>query len=128
VQHTLQRTATHCNTLQHTATLQCRWAGAAFKKSVCFKTLQYTPQHTAAHGNILQHTATHCNTLQHTATHCNIVLLVGRGGLHTAKHSTTMQHTAKHYITLQLTATYYNILQVVCAGSIQNVFVCSTLQ
>ena len=41
VQHALQHTATHCNTLQHTA--------------IC---------------NILQRTATHCSTLQHTATHC----------------------------------------------------------
>jgi len=39
--HSLQHTATHCNTLQHIAT----------------------------HCNTLQHTATHCNTLQHTVQH-----------------------------------------------------------
>ena len=47
------RTATHCNTLQHTAT-HCN-----------------TLQHTATHCNTLQHTATHCNTMHQTATHCN---------------------------------------------------------
>ena len=45
--YSLQHTATHCNTLQHTA---------------------ITLQHTATHCNTLQHTATHCNTLQLTAT------------------------------------------------------------
>ena len=45
MQDTLQHTATHCNTLQHTEvdTSGCR-----------------------THCNTLQHTATHCNTLQHT--------------------------------------------------------------
>jgi len=63
----VRHTATHCNTLQHTATqlhilrLRCG-----------------TLQHTATHCNTLQHNytssgsgAAHCNTLQHTATHCN---------------------------------------------------------
>ena len=44
--------ATHCNTLQHTAT-HCKL------------------QHTAKHCNALQHTATHCNTLRRTTTHCD---------------------------------------------------------
>jgi len=44
--NTLQRTATHCNALQHTTILM----------SFC---------------NTLQHPSTHCNALQHTATHCN---------------------------------------------------------
>jgi len=47
-----QHTATHCNTLQHTATHA--YGG-----------------HAQPHCNTLQHTATYCNTLQHTATHCN---------------------------------------------------------
>jgi len=79
----LQHTATHCNTLQHTActATQCTHCN----------TLQHSAR-TAAHCNTLhtaQHTATqctHCNTLQHTAhtaTHCNIV------------H--TLQHTATHH-------------------------------
>ena len=60
-------TATHCNTLQHTATQET---------DVCCVCV-------VIHCNTLQHTATqetavccvcvviHCNTLQHTATHCN---------------------------------------------------------
>jgi len=42
----LQHTATHCNTLQHTA--RCN-----------------TLQHTATHHNTLQHTTPHCNTPHH---------------------------------------------------------------
>jgi len=67
----MQHSATHCNTLQYTAT-----------------------HHTATHYNTLQYTtlqlaATRCNTLQHTAIH------------HTAKHCNTLQyitlqHTATH--------------------------------
>jgi len=53
----LQHTATHCNTLQHTATPGPRLVFNCGR--------QDTLQH------LLQHTATHCNTLQHTATHCN---------------------------------------------------------
>jgi len=134
----LQHTATHCNTLQYTA----------------------TPQHTAAHCNTLQHlntlqhTATHCNTLRQT--HCNTLqrplfcvhLLCSEScdvtgsyewhgsficvtwstrvcdathsieGLSsfnyeyiTATHCNTLQHTATHCNTLQHTATHYNTLQ-----------------
>jgi len=57
--NTLHHTATHCNTLQHTATLMMMtWA------------LQNTAtylQHPAPHCKALQRTATHCNLLQHTA-------------------------------------------------------------
>ena len=45
-------TATHCNTLQHTAT-------HLYHTADLFVWGNYS----------LQHTATHCNTLQHTATH-----------------------------------------------------------
>ena len=50
--------ATHCDTLQHTATH--------------YKTLQSTTWGRclpATHCDTLQHTTTHCNTLQHTAEH-----------------------------------------------------------
>jgi len=50
LQHILQHTATHCNTLQHT-TIHCD-----------------TLRHTATHCDTLQHTT----TLQHTATNCNM--------------------------------------------------------
>jgi len=57
--------ATHCNTLQHTATHNEYMTGSFWiQVSLC-----NTLQHTATHRNTLQHTATHCNTLQHTATH-----------------------------------------------------------
>jgi hypothetical protein len=61
--HLLQHTATHCNTMLHTAT-QSKWH--------CLNA--YTPTPTATHCNTLQCTATHCNTMLHTATqsrwHC----------------------------------------------------------
>ena len=93
VKSTLQthhkHTATHCNTLQHTATTHCnalqRTATRCNIKETCYdKWVHYcqvnsanTPQ---THCNALQHTATHCkSTLQYTATHCN-----------------TLQHTATH--------------------------------
>ena len=59
----LQRTATHCNTLQHTATRHTY--GSVLTSSLMDCTLS------VCHYNALQHIATHCNTLQHTATHCN---------------------------------------------------------
>jgi len=72
----LQHSATHCNTLQHTATqFICSTSQEILRKCA---TYAYLPP-TATHCNTLQHTATHCNTLQHTATHCN-----------------TLQHTATH--------------------------------
>jgi len=50
----LATSATHCNTLQHTA-----------------NTLQHTTTEHDLLCCILTTTATHCNTLQHTASHCN---------------------------------------------------------
>jgi len=91
--HTLQFTATRCNSLQHIAT-RSRWRGDTanltpreWAISLCntlqytanhCKTLQHTPQHTLQHTNFgaqrmsnlpLQHTAVHCKSLQHNATH-----------------------------------------------------------
>ena len=83
---TLQQPAPHCNKLQHynTDTQQERpGTGLCIKYPKPIRTLQ----HTATHCNTLQHTATHCNTLQHTATHCNTLQ-------HTAIHCNTLQHTA----------------------------------
>jgi len=69
--------ATHCNTLQHTATLQA----------------------TATYYKTMQHTTTPCNTLQQIATHCNTLQ-------HTAAYYKTMQHTTTPCNTLQHTATH----------------------
>jgi len=51
--YTLQHTATHCNTLQHTR-----------RPHIARRHLRKR----STHCNTLQYTATHCNTLQHTAT------------------------------------------------------------
>ena len=101
--NTLQRTATHCNTLQHKKKIA----------EIANRTHCNTLQHTATHCNTLQHTATqkmnsrNCklNTLQHTATHCN-----------TLQHKKKLQklqieHIATHCNTLQYTATHCNTLQ-----------------
>ena len=123
---TLQRTATCCNTLQHTAT---HIQGLAVDWS-CHVTLTLLPdtlQHTATHCNTLQHTATHCNThtgargrleltdsLQHVATHCNTLQHTYRGSRRTGVAMwrlpccQTLQHTATHCNTLQHTATHCN--------------------
>jgi len=78
----LQHTATHCNTLQHTALAQGSYAEKI---------------HRTAIGNILQHIATHCNQLQHTATHYNTL------PEHTANHCNTLKRIETHYNTLQRT-------------------------
>ena len=100
LQHTAN-TATHCNTLQHTAL-----------------------QHTATHCNTLQqlqhttatnqkrdteslycHNSAHYNTLQHAATHCNTLLQHTRREVQRAS-TVTMQHTTTHCIARQSTATH----------------------
>ena len=80
---TRQRTATHCNILQHTAT-HCNTAPHVATHS---PNRRYIRRHTATYCNTLQHNATHCNTLQQNATHCNTLQ-------HTATHCNTLQHTA----------------------------------
>jgi len=93
-----QRTASHCNTLQHTAarcsTLQC----------------------TTTHCNALQHTAARCSTLQHTAAHCNTRLQ------HTYTATRTLQHTATHihcntHCNTQLQHTSWRVLQLMTRKS-----------
>jgi len=88
--NTYNMTETHCNTLQHTAT----WLNYTCNMTDC-NTLQ---QHTASCCNTLQHTATHCSTLQHTTAHHNTLP-------HTATHCRTLQHTVTHCNTLLHTAT-----------------------
>ena len=112
------RTATHCNTLQHTAT---------HGNAHCI-TLQHTLQHTDlctfSWSSVLIYfhvcrTATHCNTLQHTATHtashcnahCNTQTCALSLGVlfwltfmcaalqHTTTHCNTLQRTLHHNAT-----------------------------
>jgi len=83
----LQRTATRCNTLEHTATVLLPTVDNDFSYS--------------AHGSW-----THCNKLQQTAIYCNTLQLFSR--LQSTMTSTTVltvvQRTATHCKTLQHTA------------------------
>jgi len=92
--NTIQQTATDCNRLQQTAT-DCN-------------RLQHTSlQHTATDRTATHLTATHCNRpncntlqktkLQHTATHCN------------TPHCNTLQYTAIH--ATHCNTPHYNTLQ-----------------
>jgi len=111
--NTLQCTAGHCSTLQHTR-IESRMQNSTQNDTCEFYEFSTMPeQHTATHCNTLQHTATHaihCNTLQHTATHC-ITLHHTRREQHVnliehyirATHCNTLQHIATHCNTLQHT-------------------------
>jgi len=96
----MQHTATHCNTLQHTATIRRTCANSLVH---AIQKTQYRLQHAAAHW-----TATHCNTLQHTATRCNTLQ-------HTELQHTAAHWTATHCNTLQHTATHCNTLHLLVA-------------
>jgi len=80
--NTLQRTATFCNTMQHTS--------ASAYGLVCGSACN-SLQLTAIHSNTLQHTATHCNTTPNTAASA-----YGRRVCDPAILCNTLQHTATH--------------------------------
>ena len=82
--HTLQRTATHCCTMQHTATSRPTHAPK------CIYTVTYcnTLQCIAAHCDAQQHTATH-----HTATQRNISPSSCSRYVHHAALCNTLKHT-----------------------------------
>jgi len=85
--HTLQHTATHCITLHHTAT-HCN---TLQHTAIYYSTLQ----HTAAHCITLQHTAAHCNTPRHPATPCSALSAVGGAGIlqqFRSRYSTRTHH------------------------------------
>jgi len=109
VQHTSNKTAPHCNVLQHNATHRRhhrRLRAWPTQNGRCVAL-----QHTATHYNTLQHTTTHCNTLQHTATHYNTLQHTAVHKMEGVLHCNTLQHTTTHCNTLQHTATRYNTLQ-----------------
>jgi len=107
--------ATHCNTLQRTASLCITLKHTATRCN----TLQHTARHrlgarswwwrhhqginesrpTASPCNTLQHTATNCNTMQHMAAHCSTWWDM-------ATHCNTLQHTVTQSNTLQCAATH----------------------
>ena len=80
------QTATHCNSLKHTA-------------APC---ITLHSQHDATHCNTATHctdTATYCNTLYHTVPHCNTLQ-------HTLQHTASRKHTAnKRYAEQTFSAT-----------------------
>ena len=106
-------TASHCNSLQPTATLrnsnlymtvqQSQDGDPSLKKHTLLHTAARCSarKHTAAHYSTLQHTAAHCSTLQHTAAHCSTLRL-------TAAHYYALQYATTHCNTLQRTVTHRN--------------------
>jgi len=113
LQHTATHCNTHCNTLQHTATHS--------KMKECFPKHTCQCTYTRVSNTITKRTATRCNTCMfamhmcllfaahcdaqhHSAIHCNALQ-------HTATHCNTLQHIATHCNTLQHTATHCNTLQ-----------------
>ena len=132
-----QHTATHCNSLQLTATNLHQvseasppqspvdvWAGRSERGTasgvigpqgqVMTRLHPQVSHCILPHCNTRQHTATNCNTLQRTATHYNALQHTATHCnklRHTAAHGSTLQHTATHCNTLQHTATHCNTLQ-----------------
>jgi len=124
--NTLQRTATHCNAPQH-INVNAEQAADTTRGIPVTRIDKISLQH--ARCNTLQRTATHCNALQHTATHkykcgtgCRYYawhsrdsywqnITATRSLQHTATHCNALQCTATHCNTLQRTATYCNALQ-----------------
>jgi len=92
-QNTQQQTASHCNTLQHTATHIAELYSVMLSRLRVFHVKRHPK-------NTLQHTATHCNTLQHTATHIAglySAMLSRLCVFHVKRHpKNTLQHTATH--------------------------------
>jgi len=92
---TLQHTATHCNTLQHTRVY------VSFIHEMWLHIFDVLHTDTATHCNTLQHTVIHCNThvsTSHSYMRCDYMLSMC--------YTQTLQHTATHCNTLQHTATH----------------------
>jgi len=87
-----KHTATHCNTLQHTAT-HCK--------------------HTATHCNTLQYTATHCNTLQQAQKDFLRVIDARVNESCTAESTEVQWYVAVCYSVLQCVAVCCSVLQCV---------------
>ena len=90
--NTLQRNATHCNTLQHTAT---HYSAMDLRRcNTHCNALQHTIPHYVEQKLkhldcvVLQHTATRCNTLQHVATRCNTLSATALWPYNTLQQST----------------------------------------
>jgi len=99
----MQHLASHCNTLQHTATQEFyASADRRMRRSGYAISLHFT----VTHCNTMQHTATHCNTLQYTAAHCNagnmcVSSIFACPAAATPSHGSALQHLTTHCNTLQ---------------------------
>jgi len=114
--HTLQHTATHCNTLQRTATHRLQHF-ATYSTPLLLPLHRDAKQHTHCH--TMQHTETH---RKYTATHCSLPVSTLLSILPSAVeafehiesiftnaiHCNTRQHIATRCNTLQHAATHYN--------------------
>jgi len=120
INYALQRTATRCSTLQHTARTP----------------LEYVCMHRYICNLSATHTATRCNTLQHTATYfvatIGVSLRVLRyicnlSATHTATRCNTLQHTATHFgATIGVSL---RVLRYICSLSATHAATrCNTLQ
>jgi len=107
LQHTATHTATHCNPLQHTTTHDNHTISSPIQVGSLLNLLRRTLKHPTTHCNTLQHAATRCNTLQHTTTHDNTQSALrfnfARYSIYYAGHCNTLQHTATHDNTWQHT-------------------------
>jgi len=97
--------ATHCNTLQHTATHYTtpRLESVQQTATHC-NTLQHTASQDFASCSEAHNTATHYNALQHIATHCNTLHLKTLRRTPKLKYCITLEYVATHCNTLQHTA------------------------
>ena len=71
LQH-IATTATHCNTLQHTAPHYKALQHTATQCNTLQQCTRHAPHCTPLNPPTLQHTTMHCNTLQHNARHCTV--------------------------------------------------------
>jgi hypothetical protein len=100
-QHT-EKTAAHCNTLQHSATHCNTLQAEPLIKTACVLLSKSFSAH-CNRRNTPQHTATHCNTLQHTtgrAMHQKSVCFVVEVFLYALQYIATNSNTLQHSATL----------------------------
>ena len=111
----LQRTATHCIPLQHTAShalhrtaARCndRQHIAACAMDLCHRGCNAL-QRTATHYNTLQHSTSPCNTLQHEETHPNCIV----DSCH-CNYSYVLHHS--HFLHMQLLPPSHNLFFWAC--------------
>jgi len=109
-----QHTATHCNTLQHTATQHSATLCHILPHNYTLilplpVAIEVRKQYGATRGNTRKHTETHCNALQHTDAFTSGGYRVSRTApcntrKHTETRCITLQHTAAQCNTLHHTA------------------------